>query len=84
MPNSHEIAPLGHSTSPPVNPTLCLSLTHTLTFTPVSGSQGVDLGLQDGELAVVVSASSERLMRPGPLSQGSSHLGIDTVAPRGG
>lgn len=38
------------------------------------------LGLQDGELTVLVSASSERLMRPGPLSQGSGHLGGDTVA----
>lgn len=41
MPKSHEIAPLGHSTNPPVNPIICLFLTHTLTFTPVSRAQGV-------------------------------------------
>lgn len=40
------------------------------------------LGLQEGESTVMVSASSERLMRLGPLSQGSSHLGGNTVAPR--
>ena len=80
VPKSLEIAPLGHSTNPPVNTIICLFLTHTLTFTLVSKAQGVGhasraagWGVDCHGLGILRKTDEARPTLPGLPSSGGRH-----------